>query len=112
MILFLFNLFNILIIIFSFLDDTVWLTQEQIALLFNVDRTRIVRHINNIYSDNELDMLSTCVENAQVQFEGARQVKRKIKIYNLDMITSLSVSFIFKVPFIVPFIVPLVTFFR
>ena len=37
---------------------------------FNVDRTRIVRHINNIYSDNELDMLSTCAENAQVQFEG------------------------------------------
>ena len=70
-------------------EDTVWLTQEQMALLFNVDRTRIVRHINNIYSDNELDMLSTCAENAQVQFEGARQVKRKIKIYNLDMITAI-----------------------
>ena len=70
-------------------EETVWLTQEQMALLFNVDRTRIVRHINNIYSDNELDMLSTCVENAQVQFEGARQVKRKIKIYNLDMIIAV-----------------------
>ena len=51
-------------------EETVWLTQEQMALLFNVDRTRIVRHINNIYSDSELDMLSTCAENAQVQFEG------------------------------------------
>lgn len=70
-------------------EETVWLTQEQMALLFNVDRTRIVRHINNIYSDNELDMLSTCAENAQVQFEGARQVKRKIKIYNLDMIIAV-----------------------
>ena len=69
--------------------ETVWLTQEQMALLFNVDRTRIVRHINNIYNDNELDMLSTCAENAQVQFEGARQVKRKIKIYNLDMIIAV-----------------------
>jgi hypothetical protein len=70
-------------------EETVWLTQEQMALLFNVDRTRIVRHINIIYSDNELDMLSTCAENAQVQFEGARQVKRKIKIYNLDMIIAV-----------------------
>ena len=70
-------------------EETVWLTQEQMALLFNVDRTRIVRHINNIYSDNELDMLSTCAENAQVQFEGIRQVKRKIKIYNLDMIIAV-----------------------
>ena len=70
-------------------EDTVWLTQEQMALLFNVDRTRIVRHINNIYSDSELDMLSTCAENAQVQFEGVRQVKRKIKIYNLDMIIAV-----------------------
>ena len=70
-------------------EETVWLTQEQMALLFNVDRTRIVRHINNIYGDNELDMLSTCAENAQVQFEGVRQVKRKIKIYNLDMIIAV-----------------------
>lgn len=70
-------------------EETVWLTQEQMALLFNVDRTRIVRHINNIYSDNELDMLSTCAENAQVQFEGGRQVKRKIRIYNLDMIIAV-----------------------
>lgn len=70
-------------------EYTVWLTQEQMALLFNVDRTRVVRHINNIYNDNELDMLSTCAENAQVQFEGDRQVKRKIKIYNLDMIIAI-----------------------
>ena len=70
-------------------EETVWLTQEQMALLFNVDRTRIVRHINNIYSDSELDMLSTYAENAQVQFEGVRQVKRKIKIYNLDMIIAV-----------------------
>ena len=70
-------------------EETVWLTQEQMALLFNVDRTRIVRQINNIYSDSELDMLSTYAENAQVQFEGVRQVKRKIKIYNLDMIIAV-----------------------
>ena len=70
-------------------NDTVWLTQDEIALLFNVDRTRIVRHISNIYSDGELDLFSTCAENAQVQVEGARKVKRRIKIYNLDMIISV-----------------------
>ena len=59
------------------------------ALLFDVDRTRIVRHISNIYSDGELDLFSTCAENAQVQVEGARKVKRRIKIYNLDMIISV-----------------------
>lgn len=70
-------------------NETVWLTQDEIALLFDVDRTRIVRHISNIYKDGELDLSSTCAENAQVQFEGRRQVKRRIKIYNLDMIISI-----------------------
>lgn len=70
-------------------NDTVWLTQDEMALLFDVDRTRIVRHISNIYSDGELDLFLTCAENAQVQVEGARKVKRRIKIYNLDMIISV-----------------------
>lgn len=70
-------------------NDTVWLTQDEMALLFDVDRTRIVRHISNIYSDGELDLFSTCAENALVQVEGARKVKRRIKIYNLDMIISV-----------------------
>ena len=67
-------------------EDTVWLTQEEMASLFEVDRSRIVRHINNIYNDGELDLVSTCAENAQVQFEGNRIIKRMVKIYNLDMI--------------------------
>ena len=50
--------------------DTVWLTQDQMAKLFDVDRTRIVRHISNIYKDKELDSFSTSAENAQVQIEG------------------------------------------
>ena len=67
-------------------NDMVWLTQDEMALLVDVDRTRIARHILNIYSDGELDLFSTCAENAQVQVEGARKVKRRIKNYNLDMI--------------------------
>ena len=70
-------------------NETVWLTQDEMAVLFDVDRTRIVRHINNIYVDGELPVDSTCAENAQVQFEGNRKVTRKIKIYNLDMIISV-----------------------
>ncbi len=58
-------------------------------LLFDVDRTRIVRHISNVYNDGELDLDSTCAENAQVQLKVSRQVKRSIKIYNLDMIISV-----------------------
>ena len=70
-------------------NETVWLTQEEMALLFDVDRTRIVRHIYNIYLEKELDRESTCAESAQVQKEGSRSVKRFIKLYNLDMIISV-----------------------
>ena len=70
-------------------EDTVWLTQDEMAILFEVDRTRIVRHINNIYRDKELEYDSTCAENAQVQKEGNRIVKRIIKRYNLDIIIAV-----------------------
>ncbi len=70
-------------------NETVWLTQDEMAQLFDVDRTRIVRHISNIYADFELDRISTCAENAQVRIEGKRKIKRVIKLYNLDMIISI-----------------------
>ena len=68
---------------------TVWLNQYQIADLFQTDRSRIVRHISNIYSEKELSKTSTCAENAQVQIEGNRKIFRKIKIYNLDVILAV-----------------------
>lgn len=77
-------------------EDTVWLSQDQMATLFDVDRSRVTRHIKNIYDDNELDENSTCAENALVQTEGKRKVKRTIKIYNLDMI--LAVGYRVKSP--------------
>lgn len=73
----------------DFEKDTVWLTQDEMSILFNVDRTRISRHIANIYKDNELERNSTCAENALVHFEGKRKIKRKIKAFNLDMIISV-----------------------
>ena len=50
-------------------NETVWLTQAQMAELFQTDRTSIVRHINKIYADDELDRDSTCAKIAQVQKE-------------------------------------------
>jgi len=70
-------------------NDTVWLSQNEMAILFGVDRSRIVRHIANIYIDGELDENSTSAENALVRFEGTREIKRNIKFYNLDMIISV-----------------------
>ena len=70
-------------------NDTVWLTQSQMAELFGVDRTSIVRHIRNIYKSEELDQNSTCAKNAQVRTEGRRSILREIPYYNLDMIISV-----------------------
>ena len=70
-------------------EETVWLSKEQIALLFDRDRTVISRHINNIYKEGELDEKSTCAKNAQVQIEGEREVTRKYEFYNLDVIISV-----------------------
>ena len=69
-------------------NDTVWLTQAQMAELFQTDRTSIVRHISNIYKVEELDRESTCAKIAQVQVEGSRTVSRQIPYFNLDMIIS------------------------
>ena len=71
------------------LDETVWLTQDQMAQLFQSSRTNIVEHIKHIYEVFELRESSTCRKFRQVQKEGRRIVSRKIPIYNLDMIISV-----------------------
>ncbi len=70
-------------------NETVWLTQAQMAELFSTSRTNIVEHIGHIYDENELDAESTCRKFRQVQIEGSRKVNRQIPFYNLDMILSL-----------------------
>ncbi len=70
-------------------NETVWLTADQMAELFQRDRSTIQRHIKRIYDGGELTADSTCAFFAQVQTEGKRQVERKIPIYNLDMIISV-----------------------
>ena len=73
----------------NFIDDTVWLSQQQMAELFQTSRTNIVEHIGNIYDEGELDKNSTCRDFRQVRKEGRRNVSRDIPFYNLDMIISL-----------------------
>ena len=70
-------------------DDTVWLTQQQMAELFQTSRTNVVEHIKHIYEEGELDEISTCRNFRQVRKEGNREVTRQILHYNLDMIISL-----------------------
>lgn len=70
-------------------NETVWLTQHRISVLFNVDRSVIAKHLSNIYKEKELDKNSTCANIAQVQTEGKRQVTRNIEFYNLDAIISV-----------------------
>ena len=72
-----------------FEDETVWLTQQQMAELYQSSRTNIVEHIQHIYEEGELQEESTCRKFRQVRLEGTRQVSREIPFYNLDMIISL-----------------------
>ena len=69
--------------------ETVWLTQQQMAELFQSSRSNIVEHIGNIYAEDELDEEATCREFRQVRREGSRNVTRTLPHYNLDMIISL-----------------------
>lgn len=69
--------------------DTVWLSQQQIAELFQTSRTNIVEHIRHVYEDGELDDAATCRNFRQVRTEGARQVSRELPFYNLDLIISV-----------------------
>ena len=69
--------------------ETVWLNQHQLVELFETNRATINKHILNIYKSGELKEDSTCAKIAQVQKEGNRTVKRKIKYYNLDIIIAV-----------------------
>ena len=70
-------------------NDTVWLTQAQMAELFEKTPQNITMHIGNAYKEGELDKESTCKEYLQVQQEGNRKVSRRVKYYDLDVIISV-----------------------
>ena len=70
-------------------QETLWLTQAQIAALFQVKPQNITMHLKNIFADGELQEKATCKDFLQVQIEGERKVSRKRKFYNLDAIISV-----------------------
>ena len=70
-------------------DETVWLSLDQMAELFQRDKSTISRHIKNVFEDGELIRESTVAKFATVQNEGERLVERNIEYYNLDVIISV-----------------------
>ncbi len=69
--------------------ETVWLSQEQMAVLFGRERSVVTKHLRNVFKEGELDASATCAKFAHVQNEGGRSVTRDIEYYNLDVIISI-----------------------
>lgn len=70
-------------------NDTLWLTQAQMAMLFGCSTDNIGLHLKNLYEEQEIEMLSTAEDFSVVRKEGNRTVARKVKHYNLDAILSV-----------------------
>lgn len=70
-------------------DETVWLTQQMMADLFQTTPQNITLHLKNIFNEGELNETATCKDFLQVKIEGKRRVERKQRFYNLDAIISV-----------------------
>lgn len=70
-------------------DETVWLTQRAKSELFGVNSQAITKHLQNIYTEGELEQSATCSKMEQVQLEGNRNVSREVSFYNLDAIIAV-----------------------
>ena len=70
-------------------DQTVWLSQREMAELFDVSTDNVGLHLKNIYEDGELSRKATAEESSVVQTEGTRQVQRPVTLYNLDAILAV-----------------------
>ena len=70
-------------------QETVWLSLNQMAELFQRDKSVISRHINNVFDEGELRREATVAKSATVQTEGGKQVTREIEFFNLDVIISV-----------------------
>ena len=70
-------------------QQTVWLTQLEMAELFDATKQNISLHLKNLFADGEMDPAATIKESLTVQTEGARQVQRKVTLYNLDAILAV-----------------------
>ena len=70
-------------------NETVWLNQAQMAMLFGQTKQNISLHINNCFKEGELEKFSSVKESLTVRVEGQREVTRKVEFYNLDVIISV-----------------------
>jgi hypothetical protein len=70
-------------------QETIWLSQKQMGLIFAKDSDTIGLHLRNIFSEGELDESATTEDYSVVQTEGSREVRRKVRFYNLDAIISV-----------------------
>ena len=73
----------------TLVNDSIWLSLNQISALFKRDKSVINRHINNIFKERELDRSATVAKFATVHSEGNRVVEREIEFFNLDIIISV-----------------------
>jgi hypothetical protein len=69
--------------------EGLWLSQDEIAAVFGVERSVVTKHIGNIYDEDELEAAATSAKIARVRTEGGRQVRRQIEQYNLDVIIAV-----------------------
>ncbi|MHB8170162.1 MAG: RhuM family protein [Thermincolia bacterium] len=76
-------------VLVRFEGENFWMTQKEIAELFDTERSVITKHLSNIYEEEELDRNSTCAKFAQVQIEGNREVSRLVDFFNLDTIIAV-----------------------
>ena len=79
-----------------FVDDSLWLPQALMADLFQTSKQNISLHVKNVLAEGELQAAATVKDYLTVQNEGTRQVRRKVQLYNLDMI--LAVGYRVKSP--------------
>ena len=70
-------------------DETIWLTQKQMAELFGCSSENVILHLKNIYAEDELTEVATAKDFLVVRIEGKRRVSRRIKYYNLDAVISV-----------------------
>jgi hypothetical protein len=70
-------------------DQTVWLTQWEMAELFDATRQNISLHLKNLFEEGELDPAATVKDSLTVQIEGSREVQRPVNLYNLDAILAV-----------------------
>ena len=70
-------------------QQTVWLTQLEMAELFDATKQNISLHLKNVFEDGELDPAATVKESLTVQIEGSREVQRHVTLYNLDAILAV-----------------------